>query len=209
MPVWFLLSFFVVRVMFWKLSKLNIKGTKLFGVAIMALMIPYLLHFASFRYPYYIANTLMGLFGFILGYSYKNEGNNRVIMAVALAIYAFAFIFCPSTVDIRTNTLWRGDFLVWALWSVCGCISFIVLFSRCEWLTSAMQKLGICYIGRESMLLLCLHWPILEIAKFLIGENIIQIPQEYLLMFNCGAVVIFCPLLMYLFKKTKLNWIFN
>lgn len=207
MPIWFLFSYFFVRIGF-AFQQTYLRQVSLIWFALFCLIIPFVLHFCTFRYPYYFANVALGLFGYYAGYVYNlnaDKGENLIAVISAL-LYVDIFVFCESLVDIRTNTLYEGFYLLWALWSISGCIFFYFLFKKVKFLREIFCRLGIASIGQMSMSILILPWPLLIIADF-IRYYCLDIPKNYYLIYYLLVIVIFTVPLHFYLKKSKLKFL--
>ena len=86
MPIWFLFSYFVVRVFFGCQSTF-FKQISIWGILLACVLIPYLLHFCPFRYPYYFANIFIGLFGYYIGCIYKKHAEKYINVIVPISAF--------------------------------------------------------------------------------------------------------------------------
>lgn len=157
-PLWFLPSLFFVKVVF---NILKLKNCNIFIVAFISLLSAYTVYRLKLHIPLYVGNILLGLFFYSIGYIY-NYYNLRIIKWNWLVIIVFISIFLlyPSNVDFRINMANKGSYLLWCLYSICGCILSVNLFTY-------RIKL-IEYIGKNSMSFYVWHWPIILIVKYYI-----------------------------------------
>ena len=207
MPIWFLFSYFAARLLFAKVRGFD--KSVLYLIIPICLYVPLFLNYSPIRYPYYIANVLIGLSGYISGYLYKiNCRNNRALGFVALLIYFAVYFFYRSELDIRTNTLYSGSYLTWWVWSLSGCIAYLFIFRKLSLLSLIANIMCIDKIGRFSMQILIWHWPILLLADFL-RCKFLMINDAHLILYYMGSVAILVYPINYLVKLTKLNNILN
>ena len=207
MPIWFLFSYFVVRVFFGCQSTF-FKQISIWGILLACVLIPYLLHFCPFRYPYYFANIFIGLFGYYIGCIYKKHAEKyiNVIVPISAFLYIGIFVLCYSVVDIRTNTLYSGYYLLWIMWSISGCIFFYYVFNKIRFLGYLFTKLGVARIGELSMTILVLHWPALILADF-VKYHYLYIPENYGMIYYL-AIVLFVSIVLHKYlKQTKLKFL--
>ena len=207
MPIWFLFSYFVVRV-FFGYQRTFLKQIPLGGILFVCVLIPFLLHFCSFRYPYYFANICIGLLGYYAGYIYKRHAEDyaNIIVPISAILYIGVFISCYSVVDIRTNTLYSGYYLLWIMWSISGCIFFYHIFNKIRFLGHLFTVLGIARIGELSMTILVLHWPALILADF-VKYHYLDIPENYGMIYYL-AIVLFVSIVLHKYlKQTKLKFL--
>lgn len=148
LPLWFLLSLFLCRVI---LNILLNKAIPISLVAILSLSIAFLLHEIGFVHPFYAANIWTGLFFMSIGYM-----TNKMILTpphviLCLIIYSISIIY-PSFVGMRSNHLYYGFYLLWIVYSLCGIIT-INLFG------DYIRRIKIfSIIGKYSMQIYCIHW---------------------------------------------------
>lgn len=201
MPIWFLLSYFFVRLFFAFQQRYFAKVTPYLFLVI-GIIVPFMLHFLPFRYPYYLANIWLGVFGYYAGYIYKRNANCATIIGLVSAILYFGiFIFCKSSLDIRTNHLYSGYYLLWGLWSISGCIFYISVIKKSRYLLRFLNKVGLSWFGKASMSILVLHWPILLIANII--DHYISIPESYKLVYYFGVMIVTFPPIYYVVKNSK------
>lgn len=209
MPVWFLLSYFFVKLLFTYQQCRPINKTSVLYLPIVCLSIPFLLHFCNFRYPYYLANIFLGLYGFYIGYIYKLVSINakrEYIFIVSCILYIGTYLLFKPSLDIRTNTLYSGYYLLWAIWSVSGCVFFYYVMRNLKWFSSLLQIIGLAKVGEMSMSILVIHWPILLIGDY-IRKVFLSVPNEYFLFYYVGIVLLFIPPVHYLIKHSKLKFL--
>lgn len=207
MPIWFLFSYFVVRV-FFGCQRTFFKQISFWGILLFCVLIPYLLHFCSFRYPYYFANIFIGLLGYYIGYIYKKRAEKyaNILVPISAFLYIGIFVLCDSVVDIRTNTLYSGYYLLWIIWSISGCMFFYYIFNKIRFPSQLFTVLGIARIGELSMTVLVLHWPALILADF-VKYYCLDIPKNYSVIYYLTIVLVVSVVLHKYLKQTKLKFL--
>lgn len=148
LPLWFLLTLFVCRILLNLIGKT--KG-RVLALCLLSLVAAFLMRITNFNHPYYLANTMTGLTFMCLGYIIKKNYPPPVVF-VSIAIYAVSFLY-PSFVGMRSNTLYYGYYLAWILGSMAG----IIVINRVA-STGVFEKMGLHFVGRHSMQIYCLHW---------------------------------------------------
>lgn len=159
-PLWFLISLFVVRVVFAWLKKRSINTWMIiFG----SLTLSYALSFIPAFKPYYLANIFLGLFFFSIGNKLQKTpavSDNDYLVLLILPI-ALLYLIRTSFVDFRTNTLMEGNYLIYCLMSLLAILGWNKLFKKLEY--SKPRGGYFCNIGANSLFYYCTHWIILRI----------------------------------------------
>lgn len=171
---------------------------------IFCLLIPLILHFCNFRYPYYFANIFLGLYGYMFK-RYSNSKEN-IIGIISAILYIGIYFLCNSSLDIRTKTLYSGYYLLWAIWSVSGCMFFWYFIKKVRRFRQLLQFIGMAKIGNISMTILIIHWPILLISDYL-RKVCLSVPDDYLLFYFIGVVSLFVSSVHYSIKHSKLKFL--
>lgn len=209
MPIWFLLSYFFVKIVFsFQQCRKPLNRMPIRYIPILCLLIPFILHFCFFRYPYYLANIFLGLYGYYIGFIFKtfSKSKENYIGIISAILYIGIYLLCKPSLDIRTNTLYSGYYLLWALWAVSGCLFFYYFIKKLRWICTFLQIIGIAKAGELSMSILIIHWPILLIGDY-IRKVFLSIPESFLPIYYIGIVLFFVPLIHYILKHSKLKFL--
>lgn len=186
-PAWFALSLFFVRVFSrkliqWRVSPLLciVVGVA-FGYGFHLLANPHL--------PFYIANIVMGIAFFMVGYRFSRYESNIWLFTLCFAGYVAFLIFGPSIVGHHRNVLLAGHFLLWPLFAYCGIVTFNNI---CRWVDGAVSRSAlrnfrpISFIGRNTMTILMLHafvyFPIQRLSPLSPWQNVGLIFLGYVLL---------------------------
>ena len=211
MPVWFLFTYFIVKSLNALVESKN--SRILSGIVLtVSIFVPYgLQQFMDVRYPYYLSNICIGLAVFMMGRMFNDatigateKMAKGVIVALTTLIFIAVQLIYPCYYDVRNNTLCEGNYWIWWIWAIAACFFISYLFAHCKWLVNVADKLGLCWAGRNSMAILCIHWPILVILDFIRRTIPLGIPQNLLIFYYVGlcfflGVPAFC-----LLKKMRL-----
>lgn len=164
LPLWFLLSLFVVRFIANKILKLRL------NLSIVLLLLGIICYLSSLLPPFKVillANVPTGLFFFLIGYAINQRRstftvehikNKYIFYVCTIILYLLIVIFGQCYVDMRVNILWDGSYLCWLIGSVPACLA-INIISRMK----IFCKLGLEWIGRNSMMFYVTHWVIFYI----------------------------------------------
>lgn len=168
LPLWFLITLFFVRIIFCitpqKITTFLIGGTVVLGVILNYINIPLI--------PYWIANTIMGLFYFSMGYVLKEYQYNRIMFGISVVIYLLIVYFDFTHVDMRTNQVITGCYWLWPIISLTGiiCLNNIIKGINNKILNDNLICETISGIGKYSMNIYVIHWPILMIIYNLLEQ---------------------------------------
>lgn len=161
LPLWFLLTLFVCRVLMNYVMNIGIKPITISFISLLAAC---LLHYFGITYPFYISNCMTGLFFMGLGktcMSYK-EVDSTAFIIIAIIIYCFSFVY-PSIVDMHSNKLYCGSYILWFLYSFSGIIAINRIAKY-----GFLDKIRLNIIGRYSMEIYCSHWIILMFLQVIL-----------------------------------------
>lgn len=195
LPLWFLLTLFIVRVI---ANYICIKKTVVFIIMLVGLIIAYCCFVLKIEYPYYLANSSLGLFFYLLGYILKEYQYKKFVYILSSLLYAAGVFYIASFVDMRSNTLISGYYLFWVIWSVGGIIfidNSIKYLSRysCVWI-SLLKQIGLC-----SMNLYVKHWVLIILLYFVFKQLLQFTSTTYLSVLLIGQLI----LIFYELKTNK------
>lgn len=157
LPLWFLLALFVVRIL------LNICvncGLSIIEPAILGIMVVTLLYFLNISLPYYFSYISSGLFFFGMGAVMRDVSQKTFFQLGCIVVYMCLSIVSKPIVDIRTNSLSEGYYLLWPIWSLAGIVTINTLFQYFH-KTLKISVPFLSYIGKHSLIIYVIHGPIL------------------------------------------------
>lgn len=167
LPLWFLLTLFLVRIIFHICDKVKLPVILVLFVSI---LIPFGCYLVGGIRPLWIVNSFLGVFFYTLGYLLRYY---QYKMFVGICCICFSIILtyvCFSFVDFRSNKLSCGFYFVWVVNSVLSIISYNFIFYYVEenfkLFFSCIWGKALLFIGENSMLFYVIHWPILTILSF-------------------------------------------
>ena len=131
-PLWFLFTLFLVKIVYPLFSSLRIRKIVLL---VMLLMIMQLIHYYKSQYgilakPLWLYNTIIGLFFFGAGDVLRNKQYSTNVISVCFISYMLINIIDFSYVDIKNNLALSGNYLVFFISSICGAVLINNLFLR-------------------------------------------------------------------------------
>lgn len=202
-PIWFLLSLFVVQILY---NFLNIKlGGDRFYLALcllIALFVAYALNFFHISKPFVLANVCTGLFFYGMGDLLKLMDSLSFWFGwiVFGLVYSCFFVIYPSQLSMYMNQLIEGNYLLWAVMSLLGicCMNGGVKHIK--------FKIFLSSVGKNSMSYYLLHYPILVIIYF-ICHDFLLLSDTYTYLLTVLILVMLLPLLDRFIRKTKYKWI--
>ncbi len=166
--IWFLLSLFIVRILYNILNSIHIKPI---AIAIVTIILAYYLHtniqsntnFSCFtiigyniHVPYYFGNILWGMSFYSMGVSLKSTQINIFVFLFSFSIYLFHFFF-PHHMDVRANEP-HTDYSL----STFFCLSGVLFYNNFSYHFMNMKIALINYIGQNSMIFYCTHFIIIR-----------------------------------------------
>lgn len=190
LPLWFLLSLFAVRIIFFYVYKNKYLISLLVAI-------PYLVYIFKINIPLYFVNVFSGLFFYSCGYFLKKHQYNNKFFLIAFGIYFLALILCPSYIDMRTNNLVWGNYYWYYIVALAGIITINGLFF---YLTKKeIPVLNI--LGKNSMAILCIHWLVLYCVKIIFPN----LQGFSFLIVSALLVIIVMPIIILWIRHTKLR----
>jgi len=160
-PLWFLLSLFVVRLLFNQCLKMKYTGI----LPVLAIVTAWGLNKVGFCDYYIVASSLSGLFFYWVGYMLKDILYSKATGICCCVLYLLLILLFPTYVDMRSNTVGHGIYAVWIINSILGFIAWIFFFSN-------ISLGGVTYIGRHSMTYYVWHWVVfgfLQVILVILG----------------------------------------
>lgn len=193
LPLWFLPTLFAVRVVAKGISGISVKLCLLGGGLAM------FLNYIEFRYPFWFSNICSGLFFFSLGYLLNSIQYRKSVLVISICGYAAALI-CPSIVDFRSNALQCGYYILWQIFSICGCVFFNNVFFRIGSRSPIFKPIQIA--GENSMFIYTSHWIIFLLLKIsLTGLEISLTNCQRLILYVSVMVLVYSLILTYKLKR--------
>lgn len=195
LPLWFLLSLFLVRIIYNAFyNKFRDKTIWLF------IAIPILLKTISERMnvylPLYMFNVSSGLFFYLLGHKLKGMQFNWYTIVSLTLFYLSSVLFFPQMVDMRTNQVVSGNYCGWLIISLIG---ILAMNSICVKIMNNKNIFSI--IGNDTMQLYCWHWIIILLVScigFIIKQN------KYMYFFiELISLIVFLPGIIQIERKIK------
>lgn len=141
LPLWFLLGLFFDKVLWQVLIKKNITN---YYIAVISLIICFGGHILGIKHFFYIWFTFSGLFFYSLGNILKDIQFAQAFRISAIVVYIIAIVALPNSVQMRSNSLEFGYYMLWPLTSVSAIIAwnnFAICTERKVYKIMALEKL--------------------------------------------------------------------
>ena len=198
-PLWFLLSLFMVRVIFQ-----TTKGNKWVQIAmiILCFSVAILGNHYSIR-PRTISNVALGIFFYGLGYLLRDaQYDKRVgIASVCLfvATYIWMSVFGWHLIDFSFNTTVLGIHPVWMINCVSACVAV-------NYLGKFIPNMPILsWLGRNSMTFLCIHVLVRDaICTYWLGPA--SMPSYTNLAIYWIGIIVVCTIMSYVLNNKFFCW---
>lgn len=180
-PLWFLLSLFFVKVIFNYLRNKNIPIGVILGACVTFVMANWLMKvelgpkspaMAVLEYPRYLYNVPCGMIFYCCGILLKEKQYDWKFWIPALLVFVAVSFFRKNgaRVSFMHNVPSSNcDYLMFLAASVGMCISYNVLFKYITKLCDKVTSFSpLAYLGRNSIAVYALHWPIMMIVWMII-----------------------------------------
>ncbi|MCM1140164.1 MAG: acyltransferase [Muribaculum sp.] len=207
LPLWFLPSLFMARLIFGRLctsrtsSKHNLLRGGVFTTCIITIFAYHYLNLSDYHIPLYIFNIPSGLIFFALGFYLRDlKYSKRFTLAVTLA-YISLMLILPTAIDIRSGQLLMGYFLLWIPTALLGILSLNGIFKNLFDYKCILSR-----VGKETMSYYCLHWCIIVIVSCFFTTMIDKTNWQFLV---CSIIVnaVLLPILTDLISKSRFFYI--
>lgn len=217
--LWFLYVLFFVQIIFWFLSKIDIK---LGGViALIIIMEVFDVNISIFR----LTTVIMAIPVFASGYLFKENNSNEVIKKIMnlrtwqlilmflLSIFLSYFHYCVYNGSISYWSDIYNNLFLFYLNAFLGTIVWINI-SKCISLKTTKLKNILMIVGRDTVPLLIFHPLLLAISRRIFRMLFFEIPtglwiDNMLSIILVTFVVLFIELFSAFIRKTKLKNIYN
>lgn len=197
-PIWFLFALFNVNLIFYGISFLLKDFKKIFLAVIILSFAGFLCFSANINLPFWLDASLSALPFFFLGFFFRkikfisSKRNFRILLAgigFCLLSYLIYYTFGENCVGFRNNYFYGNPLLAY-LNSCLFVAGILLLCQMIRWLPI------ISYLGRFSIIVLVLHWPIAMYLPSILSAftHIVLSGEEVLLLtiFSCWVAIPIC-----------------
>ena len=194
--LWFLVSLFVVKVVYNKLSRMRIKDAY---IIVFFAGMAFLMNMYSISKPLYMANICSGMAFYSIGHFIKDYQYNNRLVWMSLFGYILAILYGWNYIDMRTNIAQRGNYLLWIPTALAGIILVNTIVKRIG------ENAFLSYIGKNAISFYVMHWIILITAK--IFSDLLMISDKYyVLLLMVLFEILILPISVVVLSSTKLKW---
>lgn len=154
-PLWFLLTLYFAQLVVVGLQRTHIPKLV---IPVVALILSVAFHYFAPIYPIIINNIFSAIFFLSIGHILKDLQFNKWIEITCILVYIAVIFLNPSFVDMKTNTVIYGNYLIWILCAIAGIICWNTIVKR----IIPDNVVILSAIGRNSLYYYCLHWIIIK-----------------------------------------------
>lgn len=198
LPLWFLLSLFIVRIISNLLFKISSSSLFIGLFACIFMCFAFLLFYNNVKNPLYLSNICTGIFFFLMGNLMKEIQYHTFSFIISIVGY-LSFCICGLTiVDMRLNELHKGSYLFFPLASIFGIILINNLVKRLNIRNKVLE-----FIGKNSMDFYVLHWIIITFTLIIIHAFEIEMSKIRLLFSFLFANIVLLPVLIIKLNKNN------
>ena len=205
-PLWFLLTLFGVHVLGNAMLPSNdegkAQGWKIHLRCFLIVLFGYIIAFLAYKFrfdllPSWIANVAAGLSFYTLGYWCRKYEAHPLLYIPCLAVYGICCIFGFNVVDMFSNKLESGIYLLWIPTAGCCIIAFNTL---CRWFMELIQRvqaklsktrsLFVEKVGIHAMPIFVTHFMILQVYVWAVYTYEFSAPHLLILSGMMAALIV-------------------
>lgn len=194
---WFLPSLFFVEIIFWAISKLAhySRNKCMLIIIILSIMAYFYPQITTYRLPFAIDSSIMGLFFYGFGWIIKKVDYNKIkkiisiklIWSYVLLIFLFIVSYKLSIFNNMSNmrTLLYGDYFIYIFNAVGISLLFIWLSIVLEISSKKIKIINLFKrYGQHTLIILLLNSVIARLYNMIVTSKGIVINNKYLLIIN-------------------------
>ena len=126
---------------------------------------------------------------------------NKSLLIFCAFVYLAVEITCFPVIDLRTNTILRGDYLICMAASVAGILLINAIFKRFGKIVSPLA-----IIGRNAMSLYVWHFILLTVSTPVFRDVMGISYPNYTVICNVAFLSLVMPFIVYLSKRKCSNY---
>lgn len=172
LPLWFLLSLFLTKVIITWTDNHHFNRLSVFLLALTIAGLGAISKKYTERIPYTILNTCEGMVFYISGIWMRERQYGKFTFMATTIFFIMLVVLFPSDVDFRSDTTLSGLWGVYIVGSMAGIIVFNNLFRH-----KFFQLPALTSIGRKSMSYYCAHWILFSLTILIMGFSANGIPD--------------------------------
>ena len=200
-PCWFLLSLFIVRVVFQMCIKIRIPPVIVVFVSLVTAYFvyfctyqsdcSYLLHWGNghswdLHIPFYLGNVSLGLMCYSLGYILREKQYSKCFFGGAVVLFVIKY-FVWADFDFRADDSLKYNYFLAVLYGVSGCVLFNNLFRQ----IANVRIPVLTHIGENSVIYYLVHYPVLYfITQRFYGTVFNLSPEIRFVIFSLFLIIV-------------------
>lgn len=203
-PLWFLLSLFLVRLIFQTTG--DTRWKQICWIIIGAI-IGIVGNYYGVR-PRTISNVGMGVFFYGIGYLLRDIQYHKWAGSLSAVLFIVVYIIMAfwgwHLIDFSLNRTEFGIHPIWMVNSVIACVALNFLLHNYNWKFSPLA-----WIGRNSMVFLCIHALVYEFMHSYVYTHThtqLAMTPHMMLCFDWISMLLICSAMVFVFKNKYLNW---
>lgn len=196
-PLWFLLSLFVVRIIYTFLLV-----HKLENLSFVGLLLAFFIFAIDLQLPFWCGNISLGLFFYWLGQKLVNLQFNKCVAVVSIMLFlilVFSYNSPGSFLENKSESI--PHYIVYVFSSIFGVISFNNVFN----LLPIIEKTKLYVIGKYSMALFVSHIVIFRIVEFILKSYNQNTDTSYYPIYFAILVIILLSIVSFCLTRSKLK----
>lgn len=199
LPLWFLLSLFLVKFLFAILNKM----IGITHILVLSIILVIFIFENELHRPITVVSTSLGLLFYCIAKLINSQIELKKYIIPCCVIYFLSVLFFPQMVDFRTCTVVYGNWIGWIIVSLAGCIIFNKVFNCLNrYLPSIIVE-----IGKHSMSYYVCHWLIISYTSFILNLlGVFKGEVAYILILFI-SLSITLPLLARTFNKKGMQFL--
>ena len=195
-PLWFLLSLFIVQLLYALLCR-RLRGGWICLLGFVVACLAY--HFGSTK-PMYVANVGLGLLAYSMGHLLRGSQYKLSFFVAAVIVYAVTYVFqYPAFIDFYSNSLWSGCYPLAVLFGLSGSVVVNNIFKRFPLRARLLE-----YVGSRSMKYYVIHW-----IPMMVCVHVFEFSGWYLMGVMVISVVVVVPLVDKAVSALGQEWVFG
>ena len=200
LALWFLISLFVVR----NATPILNKILPISLILIISLLISWSANYFNLTYPVWVGNIALGIMFYTMGHILRVIQYNKVLFYISLILFLSGF-FLPlvTKFDFRCNQIGMTDnYLIVMLY----CTSGIITINNIAFKYINKPITIITKIGKNSILLYVIHFPILMLSTSIIKMTSTTNPYYIFIIVSLSIIITYCIAIHILQRLDKLGF---
>ena len=196
LPLWFLLSLFIVQLLYALLCRRLRDG----WICLLGFVVACLTYHFGLTKPLYVANVGLGLLAYSMGHYLKDNQYKLSFFAAAVVVYTVTYVFqYPNFIDFWVNSLSSGCYPLAVLFGLSGCVVANNIFKRFPFRVRLLE-----YVGSRSM-----KYYVVHIIPMMVCVYVFEFSGWYIMGVMVISVVVVVPLVDKAVSALGQEWVFG